>query len=260
MSKCLTRSTVRHTLPADTFGKRRGPDERKGAHHRRIPWYRPRTGRGVRRRRRNPCLGSAGRARPGRSRGADRRSSARSRSQRSRCRRCVVASRRGGCRSSPGPGQQRGCCCSRELRRCRPVVRGADDAGEPAGSMRLCREAVGTMQRRGGGHIVDISSLAGGAPVPGLVAYSASKAALSHLTRVLAVELAGLLIGTTLVELGPLSTPSRLARPSQRTSLGCGKGGAIPTGASDVQVCCALKTSGRSAGARPRTCGPVPTR
>ena len=62
------------------------------------------------------------------------------------------------------------------------------------------------MLRRGGGHIVNISSGAGCAVVPGLVAYSASKAALSDFTAGLRAELRGLPIGTTLVELGPVPT------------------------------------------------------
>ena len=70
----------------------------------------------------------------------------------------------------------------------------------------LCRQAIPRMLRRGGGHIVNISSNAGCGVVPGLVAYSASKAALSHFTAGLRADLRGLAIGTTLVELGPVPT------------------------------------------------------
>ncbi len=70
----------------------------------------------------------------------------------------------------------------------------------------LCRQAIPRMLRRGGGHIVNISSNAGCAVVPGLVAYCASKAALSHFTAGLRADLRGLPIGTTLVELGPIPT------------------------------------------------------
>lgn len=70
----------------------------------------------------------------------------------------------------------------------------------------LCRDAAASMQARSGGHLVNVSSLAAVAPLPGLATYSTSKAALSHFTRALAVELAGLPIGTTLVELGPVPT------------------------------------------------------
>lgn len=76
--------------------------------------------------------------------------------------------------------------------------------------MHLCRDAVRSMQARGGGHLVNMSSLAGVATVPGLAAYSGSKAALGHVTRVLALELSGQPIGTTLVELGPV--PSDMLR------------------------------------------------
>jgi uncharacterized protein len=70
----------------------------------------------------------------------------------------------------------------------------------------LCRQAIPRMLRRGGGHIVNISSLAGCSVMPGLVSYSASKAALSHFTAGLRADLRGLPIGTTLVELGPIPT------------------------------------------------------
>jgi len=70
----------------------------------------------------------------------------------------------------------------------------------------LCRHAVPRMLERGGGHIVNVSSLAGVSVFPGLVTYSASKAALSHFTAGLRADLRGLPIGTTLVELGPIRT------------------------------------------------------
>ncbi len=70
----------------------------------------------------------------------------------------------------------------------------------------LCRQAIPRMLRRGGGHIVNISSGAGSAAFPGLVIYSASKAALSHFTAGLRADFRGLPIRTTLVELGPVLT------------------------------------------------------
>jgi len=70
----------------------------------------------------------------------------------------------------------------------------------------LCRQAIPRMLRRGQGHIVNISSLAGVAVFPGLVAYSSTKAALSHFTAGLRADLKKLPIGTTLVELGPIPT------------------------------------------------------
>ncbi len=70
----------------------------------------------------------------------------------------------------------------------------------------LCRQAIPRMLRRGGGHIVNISSGAGCVVFPGLVMYSASKAALSHFTAGLRADFRGLPIRTTLVELGPVLT------------------------------------------------------
>lgn len=70
----------------------------------------------------------------------------------------------------------------------------------------LCRQAIPRMRRRGGGHLVNVSSLAGVGAFPGLTAYSASKAALTHLTAGLRADLKGEPIGTTVVELGPIPT------------------------------------------------------
>jgi len=70
----------------------------------------------------------------------------------------------------------------------------------------LCRQALASMLPRGRGHLVNVSSLAGVAAVPGLVPYSASKAGLSQLTAALRAETKGAGIGTTLVELGPVAT------------------------------------------------------
>ena len=70
----------------------------------------------------------------------------------------------------------------------------------------LCRQAIPRMLRRGGGHIVNVSSMAGCAVFPGLTTYSASKAALTHFTAGLRADLKGLPIGTTVVELGPIPT------------------------------------------------------
>jgi uncharacterized protein len=75
-----------------------------------------------------------------------------------------------------------------------------------AAPMALCHQAIPRMLRRGGGHIVNVSSLAGTAVFPGLVAYSTTKAGLSHFTAGLRADLEGLPVGTTLVELGPVPT------------------------------------------------------
>lgn len=70
----------------------------------------------------------------------------------------------------------------------------------------LTRQAVPRMLRRGRGHIVNITSFAATVPMPGLVAYSASKAALAQFTAAVRVDLRGLPIGTTLVALGIVPT------------------------------------------------------
>jgi uncharacterized protein len=70
----------------------------------------------------------------------------------------------------------------------------------------LCRQVMPGMVRRGRGHIVNISSMAGIGVFPGLVAYSSSKAGLTHLTAGLRADLKRLPVGATVVELGPVPT------------------------------------------------------
>ena len=70
----------------------------------------------------------------------------------------------------------------------------------------LSRQAIPRMLRRGQGHVVNVSSLAGVAVFPGLTTYSSTKAALSQFTSGLRADLKKLPIGTTLVELGPIPT------------------------------------------------------
>ena len=70
----------------------------------------------------------------------------------------------------------------------------------------LTRQALPGMLRRGRGHIVNISSLAGTAVFPGMASYSSTKAGLSQLTAGLRADLRGTPVGTTLVELGPIPT------------------------------------------------------
>ncbi len=73
----------------------------------------------------------------------------------------------------------------------------------------LARQVIPGMMDRGRGHIVNVSSLAGVAVLPGMAAYSATKAALTHLTAGLRADLRGLPIGTTVVEAG-LIKPTEL--------------------------------------------------
>ena len=70
----------------------------------------------------------------------------------------------------------------------------------------LARQVVPGMLRRGRGHVVNVSSLAGTAVFPGMVSYSSTKAGLSQLTAGLRADLRGTPVGTTLVELGPIPT------------------------------------------------------
>jgi short-subunit dehydrogenase len=70
----------------------------------------------------------------------------------------------------------------------------------------LTRQVLPLMLERGGGHVVNVSSMAGCAVYPGLTTYSSTKAALTHFTAGLRADLKGLPIGTTVVELGPIPT------------------------------------------------------
>lgn len=70
----------------------------------------------------------------------------------------------------------------------------------------LCRAVLSGMLARGRGHIVNVSSLAGVAALPGLACYSSAKAGLDHFTSGLRADLRGCPVGTTLVELGPVRT------------------------------------------------------
>jgi uncharacterized protein len=72
--------------------------------------------------------------------------------------------------------------------------------------VQLTRQVLPGMLSRGSGHIVNISSMAGTAVFPGLVAYSSTKAGLTHFTAGLRADLRGKPIGTTVVELGPIPT------------------------------------------------------
>jgi short-subunit dehydrogenase len=71
----------------------------------------------------------------------------------------------------------------------------------------LTRRLLPGMLARGSGHVVMVSSLAGVATFPGLAVYGATKAGLTHATSALRMELAGTGVGTTVAELGPVSSP-----------------------------------------------------
>ena len=70
----------------------------------------------------------------------------------------------------------------------------------------LCRQAIPRMLERGGGHIVNVSSMADIVAGPGLATYSSTKAGLTHLTAGLRADLRGLPVKTTVVEVGTVPT------------------------------------------------------
>lgn len=78
----------------------------------------------------------------------------------------------------------------------------------------LSRAAVPAMAKGGGGAIVNISSIAR-AGVKGRALRSASKAALSSLTRAMALDHAGQGVRVNAVLIGPTLTSDLLARPEQ---------------------------------------------
>lgn len=72
--------------------------------------------------------------------------------------------------------------------------------------LELCRQVIPLMLERGGGHLVNVASLAGVASTPGMVAYAATKAGVCHGTAALRDELKGLPIGVTTVMVAGVPT------------------------------------------------------
>jgi short-subunit dehydrogenase len=72
--------------------------------------------------------------------------------------------------------------------------------------LELCRQAIPRMLRRGGGHLVNVASLAALAATPGMTVYAATKAGLAHGASALRSELRGLPIGVTTVMVGGVPT------------------------------------------------------
>lgn len=72
--------------------------------------------------------------------------------------------------------------------------------------VRLCREVLPGMLERGRGHVVNVSSMAAVIAPPGLAAYSASKAGLSHFTAGLRADFRDDPIGFTVAHLGSVKT------------------------------------------------------
>lgn len=74
------------------------------------------------------------------------------------------------------------------------------------GVLHVTQAALPVLRAQGGGHIVQISSAAGLAAIPGAGGYSASKWALEGLSEALAQEVAPLGIKVTLIEPGAFAT------------------------------------------------------
>ena len=72
--------------------------------------------------------------------------------------------------------------------------------------MMLTRDVLSHMLERDSGHIVQMASVAGAIPFPGLAAYAGSKAGLTNFTETLRLELKTTSIGLTVVSPGPVST------------------------------------------------------
>ncbi len=70
----------------------------------------------------------------------------------------------------------------------------------------LTRDVLPHMLDRGSGHIVQLSSVAGAIPFPGLAAYAGTKAGVTNFTETLRLELKGTGIGLTVVSPGPTDT------------------------------------------------------
>ncbi|WP_051062953.1 SDR family NAD(P)-dependent oxidoreductase [Ilumatobacter nonamiensis] len=74
------------------------------------------------------------------------------------------------------------------------------------GTVLLTRDVLDHMLERGSGHIVQMSSVAGAIPFPGLAAYAGTKAGITNFTETLRLELKRTDIGLTVVSPGPTDT------------------------------------------------------
>jgi NAD(P)-dependent dehydrogenase (short-subunit alcohol dehydrogenase family) len=82
------------------------------------------------------------------------------------------------------------------------------------------QRAVTHMRTRGGGSVVNISSIHAFAGFPGHVAYAATKAAINQFVRALAIELAPLRIRVNAVAPGLIEVPRYFQIPGYRTGNG----------------------------------------
>ncbi|HET9504361.1 MAG TPA: SDR family NAD(P)-dependent oxidoreductase [Hymenobacter sp.] len=87
------------------------------------------------------------------------------------------------------------------------------------GTLNVCRQALPHLRQQGMGHIINISSIAALAGATGWAVYSATKAAVSAFTEILAQDVAGFGIKATVVEPGGFRTnfltAESLALPQQ---------------------------------------------
>lgn len=70
----------------------------------------------------------------------------------------------------------------------------------------LTRDVLPHMLERGSGHIVQMSSIAGAIPFPGLAAYAGTKAGITNFTESLRLEIKGTGVDLTVVSPGPIET------------------------------------------------------
>lgn len=70
----------------------------------------------------------------------------------------------------------------------------------------LTRDVLPHMLERGSGHIVQLSSVAGAIPFPGLAAYAGTKAGITNFTETLRLEIKGTGVDLTVVSPGPVET------------------------------------------------------
>lgn len=74
------------------------------------------------------------------------------------------------------------------------------------GTFLCCKEAANRLKHGGGGHIILVSSSLVSSLKPGIAAYTASKAAVETMTKILAKELKGTGITANCIAPGPIAT------------------------------------------------------